>query len=95
MMQKNDLVQGSMYLCGGTLEDGEVSDELWVSNAPYERWRSVPSADGSKMVGVSGHSIHVVDGTLFVFFGHSPTLGYINFIQRFNLGRLFDIANIL
>ncbi|ESO12834.1 hypothetical protein HELRODRAFT_188001 [Helobdella robusta] len=63
-----------------------TTNELWsLECEDVCTWRLMNSSDGSEMLSVSGHTMHAIDGLLYLFFGYNPDVGYLNFVQKFDL----------
>lgn len=73
--------QNRLYVYGG-VRDGLVKDELWVYDIAGGSWNQT-SVSGFP---VSGHTAHVYNDTMLVFFGYSPLFGYVNRVQQYNFG---------
>ncbi|XP_025093871.1 attractin-like isoform X2 [Pomacea canaliculata] len=71
--------QNRLYVYGG-VRDGLVKDELWVYDIAGGSWNQT-SVSGFP---VSGHTAHVYNDTMLVFFGYSPLFGYVNRVQQYN-----------
>ncbi|KAM8859451.1 attractin-like protein 1 isoform 5-T5 [Spinachia spinachia] len=86
------LHQDDIYMFGGKLEakSANVTDEMWVFNIPRRTWSPRKPAPPPPYA-LEGHSAHVVElasgeQVMLVFFGYSPTYGYINKVQEYNIG---------
>ncbi|XP_070211800.1 attractin-like protein 1 isoform X1 [Littorina saxatilis] len=73
--------QNQLYVYGG-VRNGQVTDELRVFNISSGTWTKVLSSGYP----VSGHTAHIVDGKMMVFFGYSPVYGYLNHVQEYDFG---------
>jgi len=76
----------------GGVVDGVVSSELWQYNTTMNKWKQLSMiTKGISPFAVAGHTSHCVNlaGTsvLFVIFGHNPVLGYVNSVQRYDIGK--------
>lgn len=71
-----------------------VTNELYLFNTTSLIWThldltSVYVAEDypwNLPVVVTGHTAHVVDDTMVVIFGHSPTYGYMHNVQEYSFG---------
>ena len=89
------LYEDKIYMFGG-LKGKVITDELWELHLSKYEWTLI-SQDMIKLVhplrkeplAVVGHTAHVIEGTMYVFFGHSPEYGYMNTVQLFQIGKLF------
>uniref|UniRef100_G3PBV2 Attractin like 1 n=1 Tax=Gasterosteus aculeatus aculeatus TaxID=481459 RepID=G3PBV2_GASAC len=86
------LYQDDIYMFGGKLEakSANVTDEMWVFNIPRRTWSPRTPAPPPPYA-LEGHSAHVVElaggeQVMLVFFGYSPTYGYVNKVQEYNIG---------
>ncbi|KAL8587016.1 hypothetical protein ACOMHN_023406 [Nucella lapillus] len=69
-----------LYVYGG-VRDGKVKDDLWSFDPTTANWTRLAESGYP----VSGHSAHVVNRTMLVFFGYSPKFGYMNQVQQYDL----------
>lgn len=75
-------IQDVIIIYGGSLIDGPVSSELWFFNITSLSWVQKDSS-GSKSM--EGHTAHMVNGSMLVFFGYNPTYGYVGWVQQYNI----------
>ncbi|XP_055955305.1 attractin-like protein 1 [Patella vulgata] len=78
----SDLHDNKLYMYGGVV-NGRVMSDMWVYNIINTNWTQLTSSPYN----VSGHTAHIVDGIMYVFFGYSPKYGYMRIVQE------YDIAN--
>jgi len=77
---------------GGLLGGAIVTDELWEFNVVTNHWTRINlqvikrDHPESMYFATSGHTAHVIDGVMYVIFGHSAIYGYLNTVQECNLG---------
>ncbi|PIK52415.1 hypothetical protein BSL78_10727 [Apostichopus japonicus] len=76
------LYEDVIIIYGGSLIDGPVSSELWFFNITSLSWVQKDSS-GSKSM--EGHTAHMVNGSMLVFFGYNPTYGYVGWVQQYNI----------
>ena len=74
-------LQSKLYLHGG-VRNGQVTDELWEFDTATGNWTMLLESGYP----VSGHTAHVVNRTMLVFFGYSPVFGYLNHVQQYDFG---------
>ena len=71
----------------GGIHGQYVLSELWQYNISMNRWTQMVIQPGDVARAVVGHTAHVVDNIMYIFFGHSSIYGYVNSVQECNLGR--------
>ena len=72
----------------GGLEHITITDELWRLDLNKESWHLVnvkTTSPAHEVMAVVGHTAHVIDGIMYVVFGHSPVFGYMNTVQEYNI----------
>ncbi|KAK2177373.1 hypothetical protein NP493_601g02014 [Ridgeia piscesae] len=80
-----------LYMYGGLLGGAIVTDELWEFNVVTNHWTRINlqvikrDHPESMYFATSGHTAHVIDGVMYVIFGHSAIYGYLNTVQECNL----------
>lgn len=72
----------------GGIHHQHVLSELHEYNISKGEWRRHTIKPDNKAWAVVGHTAHVVGNIMYVFFGHSPKYGYVNYVQECNLGML-------
>lgn len=79
---KNVFQQGTstLYMFGGVVGKN-VSRGLWIYTISQNTWDYKPS---NASIRVAGHTAHVVDDVMYVFFGHNPKYGYMNIVQEYH-----------
>ena len=83
------MLQSKLYVHGG-VRNGQVTDELWVFDITTGNWTMLQESGYP----VSGHTAHVVNRSMLVFFGYSPVFGYLNHVQQYDFGG-FDVKAAL
>ena len=69
----------------------EITDEMWIYNLSSNSWISISSElvssyhPGNTFYAVVGHTAHLIDGIMYVVFGHSALYGYMNTVQECNM----------
>ncbi|XP_055874464.1 attractin-like protein 1 isoform X2 [Biomphalaria glabrata] len=71
--------KNSLYLYGGTYK-GDIVNDFWTYNLGTHIW--TPLMPG--IWNVTGHTAHIYQDTMLVFFGYSHTYGYINEVMQYN-----------
>eukprot|EP00106_Octopus_bimaculoides_P002004 XP_014769446.1 PREDICTED: attractin-like protein 1 [Octopus bimaculoides] len=80
------LHENQLYMYGGVVGNN-ISNEFWMFDLGQEVWTLLKNSTWeSYQLAVSGHTAHVVDDVMHVFFGHSPIYGYLHCIQEFYFG---------
>lgn len=74
-----------MFMYGGAVKN-TATDEFWEFNFTSSRWSPVAAVGTTKPFATVGHTAQVVGSFMFVFFGHSPTYGFLNTVQCFSFG---------
>lgn len=74
-----------MFMLGGAV-DNTATDEFWQFNLTASDWSKVRAVGTTKPFATVGHTAQVVGSLMFVFFGHSPTYGFLNTVQCFSFG---------
>ncbi|GAB1604315.1 attractin-like protein 1 isoform X2 [Argonauta hians] len=78
--------ENQLYMYGGVVGNN-ISNEFWMYDLTLRVWTLLQNSSWEKsQLAVSGHTAHVVDGVMHVFFGHSPIYGYLHCIQEFYFG---------
>lgn len=92
------LIQDSLVMFGGKLENGQILNEIWSFDMISMQWSvlSVNATLGTQIPGLIGHSAHVTktnngSNIMLVFFGYSEELGVSNFVFELDLGKYFFI----
>ncbi|XP_071947686.1 attractin-like isoform X2 [Antedon mediterranea] len=75
------LYQGFIYMFGGDV-NGETMNELWAFDTFNGRWEA--NLTTPEALAVEGHTAHVVDDKMLVFFGFNPSYGYTNIVQEYD-----------
>ncbi|XP_069140084.1 attractin-like protein 1 isoform X2 [Argopecten irradians] len=77
-----------LYMFGGVVgqDTPHISRNLYVYNINTSTW-NVSTVENKLAipVAVAGHTAHIINGIMYVIFGHSPIYGYKNRIQEYNL----------
>ncbi|KAL5020999.1 hypothetical protein ScPMuIL_000154 [Solemya velum] len=76
----NRLGTSTLYMFGGVVGKN-VSRGLWIYTISQNTWDYKPS---NASIRVAGHTAHVVDDVMYVFFGHNPKYGYMNIVQEYH-----------
>lgn len=89
------LFDRKLYLYGGTLTNGSVSNELWIYDLDQRAWslreRSndlldrCPAPEFCAPIAAAGHTATLVDDKIILIFGHNSVYGYLNTVQEYNL----------
>ncbi|XP_033102820.1 attractin-like isoform X2 [Anneissia japonica] len=75
------LYQDFIYMFGGDV-DGKTTNELWAFDTFNKTWDV--NLTTTNAVAVEGHTAHVVDNRMLVFFGFNPSYGYTNLVQEYD-----------
>jgi hypothetical protein len=77
-----------IYMYGG-VANGVVSSELWLYNTTSNKWKQL-LLKGWQPYAVAGHTAQCINvggsQVMFVIFGHNPKYGYLNTVQRYDIG---------
>ena len=73
--------QATIYMYGGMVSNS-VTSELWAYSIKKNEWSH---SKNDRAVAVVGHTAHLIDGIMYVIFGHSPIYGYMNTVQECNM----------
>ena len=84
-----------MYIYGGALlPSEEITNELWRFDFRTLTWTEIESCQSGNEslssycpLAVKDHSANVVGNKMLIFFGYSPLVALINFVQEFDLGK--------
>ncbi|ESO82825.1 hypothetical protein LOTGIDRAFT_108840, partial [Lottia gigantea] len=76
----SDIYKDVIYMYGGVSE-GLVFNDLWKYDIVLSNWTQLTSS----RYNISGHTAHIFDGTMFVFFGYSPKYSYLNIVQEYDI----------
>ena len=68
----------------GGMVNNLVTDELWSYDITDSVWETHVPTSGVALSAV-GHTAHIIDGIMYVIFGHSPVFGYLNTVQECNM----------
>lgn len=88
------LYHRKLYLYGGTLSNGSVSNELWIYDLDQRVWSPAanepqevrcPATDFCPPIAAAGHTATLVDDKIVFLFGHSDVYGYMNIVQEYHL----------
>lgn len=58
-----------MVVFGGELQDGNLTNDLWLYNLTLNKWTELAMNDTVKPPPLAEHSATVVDGILYIFGG--------------------------
>ncbi|XP_055341909.1 attractin-like [Paramacrobiotus metropolitanus] len=80
----------SIYMYGGFVNSTIVSNELWQWEPKHEVWVlrqfNKECRVGCLPIPTAGHTAHVVDHKMLIFFGYGgPEYGFLNIVQEINL----------
>ncbi|XP_030841397.1 attractin-like protein 1 isoform X3 [Strongylocentrotus purpuratus] len=75
------LYEDKFYMFGGSLSGSGITAEMWSFDLASQTWTNM--TDGPHAL--EGHSAHVIDDVMVVFFGYSPIYSYINLVQEYNI----------
>ena len=78
-----------LYMFGG-LKHNVITNELWEFDTRQHMWQlrhpvvapRSSEEQQNEVIGVVGHTAHVIDDTMYAIFGHSPIYGYMNTVQE-------------
>jgi hypothetical protein len=73
-----------MYVYGGELMDGTISNQLWAFNLTSKSWRLVVGNSSNLPLGVRDHTAHVVNGRMLVFWGYSTGTIPTQLVQQYD-----------
>ncbi|XP_021361114.1 attractin-like isoform X3 [Mizuhopecten yessoensis] len=80
--------QDQLYMYGGVVgrDQPHVSRKMYIYNIRTNTW-NVSSVEKERVipVAVAGHTAHVINGIMYIIFGHSPIYGYKNRVQEYHL----------
>ena len=82
----------SLFMYGGLLENGTISNELWRYDIKQNHWNLVEANfkqdqctyDYCAPLSVTGHTANVIDDRMIVIFGYNGKFGFLNTVQEFN-----------
>lgn len=80
--------QSVIYMYGGVVGNA-ITNELWTLDTTKNNptWQQLVPVNSSEPLSAVGHTAHVIDDTaMFVIFGHNPVYGYLNTVQRYDIG---------
>lgn len=77
-------LQDALYMYGG-LQGKTITNELWRFDINSHEWTLNAGKPNNTGKAVVGHTAHVIDGIMYVIFGHSPVYGYMNTVQEYNI----------
>ena len=67
-----------------------VREDLWSFDIGTLLWhKHLPTFGEARAV--VGHTAHMIDGIMYVIFGHSPIYGYMNTVQECNMSKCLFI----
>lgn len=78
-----------LYLFGGVINDKDITNEFWSFNILTSKWTLLSSHKNSELAfpkQVAGHTAHVINGEMFIFFGYNPYEEYLYRPQIYNFG---------
>ncbi|XP_067935184.1 attractin-like [Watersipora subatra] len=75
-----DPASGKLYLHGGNV-DGQATSDLACYDIASDSWQVL--ADG--LLAVTGHTAHVIDDSLYVFFGQNDAYSFSPFVHTYNI----------
>ncbi|XP_028966843.1 attractin [Galendromus occidentalis] len=87
-----------MYMYGGahTFDENNVTNALWRFDPQKLEWAQVSHNEARvdchhptilcPPIPSVGHAAVMVNQSMLVFFGHHPTLGYLNLVQEYRIG---------
>lgn len=89
-----------IYLYGGLLRNGSIVSDIWEYDLRMERWREIRdtrimSTIVTERLASMGHSATLVGTTMVVIFGYNPVYGYLNYVQQYDMGKLFWVFSIV
>uniref|UniRef100_A0AC34RET9 Laminin EGF-like domain-containing protein n=1 Tax=Panagrolaimus sp. JU765 TaxID=591449 RepID=A0AC34RET9_9BILA len=76
-----------LYIFGGVINNKTVTNELWSLDLGSGSWKMLRSHNESPETipkAVAGHTAHVINDKMYVFFGYNPTEGYVHRVQIYN-----------
>lgn len=85
--------QNRLYMFGGVVDRKTISGELWSFDMLSRRWHlestSLPLTTNSSAapLAVAGHSAHVLNNEMYVFFGYNEKFGFNYRVQVYNFGK--------
>ncbi|KAJ8025804.1 Attractin [Holothuria leucospilota] len=78
------LYKERIIVYGGSIVDGAETSEIWLLNTITLSWLEVRFNHG-EVEALQGHTAHVFNGSMLVFFGYSPTYDYVGWVQEYNI----------
>ena len=69
------------------LNDSSPADRLLDGKTPPGAGAKVSGAK----IACAGHSAHIVDGVMYVLFGHNPVYGFLGVVQTYSLSECGEL----
>ncbi|KAK0396587.1 hypothetical protein QR680_001776 [Steinernema hermaphroditum] len=83
VVQYKDVV----YLYGGVINEGNTTNELWSLNTTTLQWTLETPSNNSHLAfpqAVAGHTAHVINNEMYVFFGYNIFSGFVHRVQIYS-----------
>lgn len=80
-----------LYLFGGILKGGVITKELWEYDLISKQWKLIIGHSLTQSVfccpiASTGHTATLVNNAMYIIFGYNPKIGFLNYVQYYNLG---------
>ncbi|KAJ8025805.1 Attractin-like protein 1 [Holothuria leucospilota] len=78
------LYKDVIIVYGGNIVDGAETSEVWLLNTTTLSWSDAMNINSTAKA-MQGHTAHILNDSMLVFFGYNPTYDYVGWVQKYDI----------